>query len=79
MKGRNILIVLASIMILFNGLVYLSGNMKVPETSSENKIAFIIGYNFSFILGLILLGIAFFVHKKVNRKRRKKMIDSFLQ
>ena len=79
MKARNILIVLAIIMILFNGLAYLSGNMKVPETNTENRIAFMIGWNFLLILGLILLVIAFFVHKKVNRKRRKKMIDSFLQ
>ena len=61
------------------GLSYIAGNMNIPEGNTENKIAYLIGRNFSFLAGFILLLVAFFIHRKVNRKRKKEMIDSFLK
>ena len=46
---RNILIVIAIIMILLNGMSYIPGNMNIPD-SIEGKIGYLIGRNF-LILG----------------------------
>jgi len=76
MKARNILITIACILIVLNFFSYLS-----PEEAEaiDNSVAYRIGYNFMFIIGFILLIIAFFKHKAVLRKRRKDMVDSLLK
>ena len=78
MIARNILIVIAIIMILFNAMSYIYGNINMPD-SMEGKIGYMIGRNFLILLSLILLLIAYFLHKKGKRKREKKMIDTFLE
>ena len=79
MKARNVLIGIAVFLILFNALPYFSGNTTIPERTSVDKIAYLVGYNILIIIALILLIIAFFVHRRINRKRRKEIIDSFLK
>jgi LPXTG-motif cell wall-anchored protein len=76
MKARNILITVAVILILFNSVSYLAGTAKAP---ADNSVAYWIGYNFLLIIGLILLIIAFVIHRKVKRKREKEMIDSLFK
>ncbi|MEP7375001.1 MAG: hypothetical protein ABI675_16510 [Chitinophagaceae bacterium] len=79
MKGRNIFIGIAFFLILFNALPYFSGNISIPEGTSVDRMAYLVGYNILVVIALILLIIAFFVHRRVNRKRRKEMLDSFLK
>jgi hypothetical protein len=79
MKTRNTLIFLGLLFILLNALSYVKGNTNVPEEHAEYKIAYLIGRNIFFIIGLILLMFAYFRHRKVERKRRKDMVDTFLK
>jgi hypothetical protein len=79
MKARNILIVVALILIFFNALSYAGGNTGLPEGDRVNKTAYLIGRNFLFIIGLILLVIAYFIHRKVTRRRNKNMVDSLFK
>lgn len=76
MKARNILITLGVILILFNSLSYLSSTAKEPV---DESVAYWIGYNFFFISGLVLLVIAFMIHRNVIRKRKKEMVDSLFK
>jgi len=79
MIARNILLIIALILFFFNGVSYIFGNANIPDGDIENKIAYLIGRNGLFIFGFIFLLIAFFLHKKVIRKRERKMVDSLLK
>jgi hypothetical protein len=79
MKTRNTLIIIATVMIVFNALSYVSGKpVQSPGDILVDRTAYLIGYNIFFIIAALLLIIAFFVHRRVIRKRKMKMIDSFL-
>ena len=80
MIARNILIVVAVLLFIFNALPYLMGTAVAhpPEDNEVNRIAYWIGFNIFFILGIIILLIALLVHKRIHRKRRTKMLDSLL-
>jgi hypothetical protein len=79
MKARNFLVFTGVVLILFNALSYIKGNFKIPEEDQVNKIAYILGRNLFILLGMIFLLIGYIIHKKVNRARKKEMIDSFLK
>ena len=76
MKTRNLLIAVGVILIIFNSISYLSGKAKEPI---DKSVAYWIGFNFLFISGFILLIIAFMIHRKVNRKRKKELVDSLFK
>jgi hypothetical protein len=76
MKTRNLLLTVGAILILFNSLSYLSGKTKEPN---DKSVAYWIGNNFLFISGFILFLIAFMIHRKVIRKRKKEMVDSLFK
>ena len=76
MKTRNLLLTVGTILILFNSISYLPGRTKEPI---DRSVAYWIGFNFLFISGLILFIIAFMIHRKVNRKRKKELVDSLFK
>jgi len=76
MKTRNTLFAIGAILILINSLSYLGSRGKEPV---DNSVAFWIGYNFLFISGFILLIVAFVIHRKVIRKKKKDMVDSLFK
>ncbi len=78
MRTRNILITVGAILILFNSISYLSVETKEKEPI-DKPVAYWIGFNFLFITGLILLIIAFMIHRKVTRKRKKEIVDSLFK
>ena len=78
MKARNILIVIGVVMILLNLLAY-SGDSFDPTEDRENRIGYLIGWNIFNIVGVLLLVIAYFRHKKMTKKKDQEMIDNFLK
>ena len=76
MKTRNTLFTIGAILILLNSLSYFSSEAKEPI---DKSVAYWIGYNFLFISGFILFIIAFMIHRKVTRKRKKEMADSLFK
>jgi len=78
MKARNILIVIGVVMILLNLLAY-SGDSFDPPEDRESRIGYLIGWNIFNIVGVLLLVIAYFRHKKMTKKNDQEMIDNFLK
>jgi hypothetical protein len=79
MRTRNTLIVIGIILIIFNALSYMKGNVNIPDAGASAKIGYLIGRSLFFIIGAILLVIAYYNHRKVERKRKSEMTDSFLK
>lgn len=79
MKSRNTLIIAGIILILFNAMSFIAGKVNIPDEGAAHKAGYLVGRNMFFITGVILLLIAYSVHKKVLRKRKKEMLDSFLK
>jgi hypothetical protein len=79
MRTRNTLIVIGILFILFNALSYMRGNVNIPDGGTSAKIGYLIGRSLFFIIGAILLLLAYNNHRKVERKRKNEMMDSFLK
>lgn len=79
MKVRNALIIVGIILILFNLMSYMTGKVNIPEEDTAQKIGYLFGRNLFLIAGVIILLIAYRDHKRVLRKRKNEMLDSFLK
>jgi hypothetical protein len=79
---KNILLILGIIFIVFNFLAFVGGvnPLKVEEGKPLSfKIAYFIGYNFLIIFGLIFIFFSFLINKKLNKRKRKKMVEELLK
>jgi len=65
---RNIYIIIGITFIVLNLLIEIQEYPKHPD--KFNDISYLIGYNFLVYCGLILLGLAYRVQRKINRKKR---------
>ena len=77
MKTRNILIAIGVALILFNTMSYFGNTFDPPEDANE-RVGYYFGFNIFFIIGLVLLIIAYQKHKREVRKKEKDMLDDFL-
>ena len=68
---RTIYIILGSFFILVNIMIDIINPDKSPMTENEGSygVGYFIGSHFLMIFGLIFLGLAFKVHKKIKRVR----------
>jgi hypothetical protein len=76
---RTILTVLAIVSVILQLLSFLFGRVNIPDTGIEHKIAYLVGRNFLLILAALLFIMVFFMGKHIQKKERKKMLDSFLK
>jgi hypothetical protein len=75
---KNILLVLAILLIALNLLSYTTGKYNVPNGTS-NALAYLIGRNSPLIVGILLLLIVFIIDRRIRINKRKEMVDSFLK
>lgn len=70
---RAIFTILGSLFILVNILVDLTNPDRPPKADDAYGIGYFIGAHFLIILGLIFLGLAFNIHKKIKRQRGSEL------
>ena len=74
-----ILIILGSVMIVFQILGYFGNRGSSPNVKGINSIAYYIGYNAFFIVGIILLIVGIQLRRKgKNRTTKKELLDNLL-
>jgi hypothetical protein len=81
---RNILIIIGILAILVNIPGWLAPEdpaalADLPEGDSAGLMAYRLGHNSFAIFGLLLLFTAFMINRKIKKKKRKDIIDSFGQ
>jgi len=81
-KRRNTYLIIGFILLALNCLTWLAGASSVKDSSIDyDNPAYMSGYYFGksvfAIIGIILLTIAWSIHRKIKRKEKQDMIDSF--
>ncbi len=75
---KVILIILGAVLIAINLLAYTSNVYDPPSDKFINILFYLIGWNSAAILGIVFLTIGYYLHKKIQKRKRKQMVDSFL-
>lgn len=79
MKARKVIYtIVGSIFILLNLIVDIAefGTIRSPKEDGSYNFGYFIGSHILLIFGLILLRMAYKLHKKLKKKEMQEMIDS---
>ncbi|HZI54896.1 MAG TPA: hypothetical protein VFD56_14375 [Chitinophagaceae bacterium] len=79
MISGRILIILGSLLIVFQILGYFGDRGSSPKVEGIDAIAYYIGYHLFLIVGIILLIIGYSLRRKgKSRTTKKELLDNFL-
>jgi len=82
-KRRNTYLIIGFILLALNCLVWIGGASSVPDSSRDyrDNPAYMSGYYFGksvfAMIGIVLLVVAWSIHRKIKRREKQDLIDSF--